>query len=130
MPDDVMGQSLGPLLNDGTLPRDNLAISELYSIGIELRSFRRNERKLVENELNDNFYLFDLRDDPGEHEAVMNIDAPLQWVRDMLADARLGRQWLSEYRNSMPEATASSDIPEDLRRQLESLGYLGGEDEE
>jgi len=51
-------------------------------------------------------------------------------VRDMLADARLGRQWLSEYRNSMPEATASSDIPEDLRRQLESLGYLGGEDEE
>ena len=51
-------------------------------------------------------------------------------VRHMLADARLGRQWLSEFRASMPEATASSDIPEDLRRQLESLGYLGGEDEE
>lgn len=130
MPADVMGQSLAPLLTGGTLPRDNLAVSELYSIGIELRSFRRNERKLMEDELNDNLYLFDLLDDPGEHQPVMNIDAPLQWVRDMLADARLGRQWLNEFRASMPEAMTSSDIPEDLRRQLESLGYLGGEDEE
>ncbi|MDY7109966.1 MAG: sulfatase [Planctomycetota bacterium] len=129
-PGDVMGQSLRPLLSGGTLPRDNLAISELYSIGIELRSFRRNERKMLEDELNDNIYLFDLVEDPGEENPLRDAGAPLQWVRDMLDDARLGRQWLREFRASMPQATATSDIPEDLRRQLESLGYLGGEDEE
>jgi arylsulfatase A-like enzyme len=129
-PDDVMGQSLVPLLTGGTLARDNLAVSELYSVGVKLRSFRRNGRKLLENELNDKVYLFDLADDPGEQRPLTDIDAPVQWVRDMLDDARLGRQWLTEFRNSMPEATATSDIPDDLRRQLESLGYLGGEDGE
>jgi len=126
----VMGQSLVPLLTGGTLSRDNLAVSELYSVGRELRSFRRNTRKMIEDELTDSVMLFDFRDDPGERRPVMNIEAPFQWVRDMIADARLGRQWLAEYRKSVPEASASSEIPEDLRRQLESLGYLGGEDEE
>jgi hypothetical protein len=28
----------------------------------------------------------------------------------------------------MPDATAGSDIPEELRRKLESLGYIGGEE--
>lgn len=126
--DDVMGQSLAPLLAGGALARDNLAISELFTVGRELRSFRRNDRKMICDEKNDNVWMFDFRDDPREQRPVMDRGAPMQWVRDLRRDEQIGRAWLREFRNLMPHATAGSEIPEELRRKLESLGYIGGEE--
>jgi len=125
-PGDVMGQSLVPVLAGGTLGPDTIAISELFTVGRELRSFRRSGGKLISDEKAGQIAMFDLRSDPGESAPFHDVSAEDEWVQALLQDKRQATKWLDGFRAAQPAATATSEIPEALRRQLQSLGYLGG----
>ncbi len=126
-PADVMGQSLAPLFVGGKLAGDTLAISELFSYGHQLRAFRRPERKLIRDEQAGRLGVVDLRADPGEHKPVGDASSPL--VRAALHDGELGTKWLDDFKRIVPRTTTAPQLSDDVRRQLESLGYLRGKDE-
>ncbi len=141
-PVDVMGQSLVPLFSGAELRRDTLAISELFcdsrrltpdgrwerkdprfSIQQRLRSYRRVDRKLI-NDLNrQRADLFDLRADPGEQKPL--VDHPATVLRD----AEQGRAWLKAFMQAWPAGDTESAIPPELLAKLKSLGYVGGDEE-
>ncbi|HNQ24061.1 MAG TPA: sulfatase [Phycisphaerae bacterium] len=126
---DVMGSSRVPLLEGTpTKPTDgsDMAVSELFSAGRELRSFRRLEGKLIRNEQNQQTIAFDLRADPAEKQAVVDTRHPL--LRQLQTDMERATEWLNGFRKRFPAAAAAPKLPDDVRRQLESLGYVGGDD--
>ncbi|MFQ5806440.1 MAG: sulfatase [Phycisphaerae bacterium] len=129
-PADVMGQSLAPLLSGGKLQHDTLAISELFTLGRTFRSFRRLDRKIIRHELSKATVIYNLRADPGEQRPLQDANNLL--VQAALRDARLGDKWLADFRSTWPVSTSSPELPEKVRRRLESFGYLEreGADEE
>jgi arylsulfatase A-like enzyme len=126
-PTDVMGQSLAPLFVGGKLAGDTLAISELFSHGQQLRTFRRPERKLIRDEQTGGLGVVELGTDPGEHKPLADTSNPL--VRAALRDGELGTKWLNDFKRIVPRTTAAPQLSDDVRRQLESLGYLRGKEE-
>jgi len=121
-PDDVMGQSLVPLLNGAPLAGDTLAVSELYSLGRAFRAFRRPDRKLIRHELSGTSIVFNLRADPGEQRPVQDPTNIL--FQAALKDARRGDGWLAEFRDRLPISPAAPLLPDRVRQRLENLGYI------
>jgi len=123
-PVDLMGQSLVPLINGGRLPQDNLAISELFSLGRSLRSFRRPDRKLIRQEPAGPEIVFNLQADPGEQTPLGDTGNVV--AKAARRDAEQGNKSLAEFLKIVPPSSDAAVLPENVRRQLESLGYLGG----
>ena len=141
-PVDVMGQSLVPLFSGAELRRDNLAISELFCdsrvllpngrwarkdprfpIQHRLRSYRRLDRKVI-NDLNRaRSQFFDLDADPGEQRQLEDPSARA------LQDVERGRAWLKAFRKALPAGGTQSAIPPEVLAKLKSLGYVGGDEE-
>ena len=124
VPDDVMGQSLVPLLSSGSLSHDPLAISELFSVGRELRAYRRPTRKLIHDLRTKQSQIFDLVADPNEKSPVANV--ALDWARELFEDMKQSQAWLDDFRNRFPAERVTPVLTDNVRRQLESLGYIGG----
>jgi arylsulfatase A-like enzyme len=124
----VMGQSLAPVFRGEELANDTLAISELFSVGRELRTFRRPSRKLLVNEKDGGTAAFNLAQDPGEHSRIAVETDPI--LRLLIKDAQNGNKWLEAFRKVWPvQAMDSTEMPDHVRKQLESLGYIGGDSE-
>ena len=127
-PTDVMGQSLAPLFTGGSLQQDTLAVSELFTLGRAYRSFRRPDRKAILHEPTGNTVIFDLQADPAEKSPLPNIQSPL--AQTMLADMRNATKWLIEQRQRHETNTTATTLPDQVRQQLESLGYIGDDNED
>ena len=128
---DAMGRSLTPLFTGGKTqqqPLDRVVVSELFSVGRELRSYRRLEGKLIHNQQTDSTQIFDLRTDPGEQSALRDVTGPL--ARRLQDDQQQALKWLTEFRTAFPAAIVPPQLPDHVRQQLETLGYLGGEADE
>jgi arylsulfatase A-like enzyme len=123
-PTDVMGHSLAGVLRDptadGGADPNILAVSELFSAGRELRSYRHLDRKLIRDEQHKIAQMFDLQADAGEHTPLSG--GPLLSL--LTADEQRGLAWLGEFRKLFPGGAAGTKLPDDVRKQLESLGYL------
>ena len=125
----IMGQSLVPLFEGEKLPDDTLAVSELYSVGRKLRSFRRNEYKLIFDEQRQRGLVFDMLADPGEKTVLDDPDNAK--VRLALGDVRQGLKWLGDFVKIVGAADGTSpELPDSLRQHLKTLGYIGGSDED
>jgi arylsulfatase A-like enzyme len=130
-PRDVMGQSVVPLVEGRPLAEDNLAISELLTMKFDAQSFRRRDGKLIANLQGDMLLFFDLRDDRTERRATLNPKSDLPWIAALRSDRDAGRKALAKFRDMLPPATATPQLPESVLRQLRSAGYVGsGDDEE
>ena len=127
-PTDVMGQSLTPLFTGGTLPQDTLAVSELFTLGRAYRSFRRPDRKAILHEPTGGTVIFNLQADPAEKNPLPNTQSPL--AQAMLADMRNAIKWLIEQRQRHETNTTATTLPDQVRQQLESLGYIGDNNED
>ena len=121
---DVMGQSLVPLFSNRSLARDNLAVSELDSLGRKMRSFRRRGCKLIRDEVTGRLWVYNLLEDPDELHPLKSLDTPL--AQGIVRDARLAERRLNAYRNALSSETSGSSIPPQVLEKLESLGYVGG----
>ena len=131
-PTDVMGRSLAALLlgrGSGTQDDESaLAVSELFSADRALRSYRRLDRKLIRDERSKGAQLYDLSADPAERSPVMSNDSPV--ARLLAADEQRGLAWLAEFGKAFSRAAAAPMLPENVRKQLESLGYLQSQPKE
>ena len=124
-PTDVMGRSVAPLLFGDELDDKVLAISELYTLGRGLSSYRRLDRKLIRQEATDSWVVFNFRSDPGEQRPLQKMDNPL--VSVMVREANEGRAWLAEFRRKLGVGVSVPTLPAKVRSRLESLGYISGE---
>jgi hypothetical protein len=125
-----MGQSLLPLLNENAPTRDNSAISELFSNGRRMRSYRRPGRKLIKDFTTGCTWIYDLESDPREARPLHLQTSTI--VAEAQRDAQLGEAWLAALRRSGPGPRVvrrptgqKSGIPSEVLQQLESLGYIG-----
>jgi len=121
-PSNVMGQSLVPLVEGGRLEQDNLALSRLNSVGRRLTSFRRPERKTIHEKLRDGYLIYDLTSDPDEKHPLRDANDPV--IAAAREDVRAGRAWRDAYLKCWPPPKTTSALTPELRRKLESLGYL------
>ena len=124
VPTDVMGRSLVPVF-DGREPAEpRFSVSELITLGMNTRSVRHPDRKIITS-ADGTVERFDLTADPTEqsplaesHELAAQLDE----------DRAVAEAWLAEHIDLAPDQADAPEIPEAVRRQLTSLGYIG-EDE-
>ena len=120
-----MGRSLAGLARGGAAAEDAPpAISELISVGQNLRAVRTAQDKIVHDATSQIFRLFDLVGDPRE-------DAP-----ERLGDDERSRALLSLYGDVQAELRAGvearpgqverPEIPAAVQRSLQANGYVGG----
>jgi arylsulfatase A-like enzyme len=124
---DIMGRSLVPLLRpDGAAPR-GIALSELVrpNANRTLTSIRSSAWKFVSRRKGqESIGLWDLRRDPSEERNLYGVDAALTAeARRTLNDTLEQLDRLRE-RHRLETPPGPREIPEDLERQLEALGYL------
>jgi len=120
-----MGHSLAPLFAGGDLPRDDPAISELFSMGFQQRSFRRAKHKTIWHVALDKGVVYDLRADPGELAPLRDPDSPT--VTAAKRDVRWSRGFLDLFRQRYPRSPRISDLPLPVLQKLRSLGYAADE---
>ena len=120
-----MGHSLVSLARGKMLEFNNLALCELFSDGRRVRAIRTLDWELIDDLGNDRRDYFNLRTDPAERR-------PLQTWTDPLGQSLLAayRATLDDLATAISNRQSSPDapsIPTDVLKQLQSLGYVGGE---
>jgi arylsulfatase A-like enzyme len=123
----AMGSSLVSLMGGERFEFGNLAISELFSVGRDMRTMRSLEWKFTDDRAQRVRYLIDLVEDPAEKRPLFDLSrSPGPEVLAQY-DETLGA--LDTWRRSIAAGGAASEIPEDVMMQLRSLGYVGGTEE-
>ncbi|MEP0846719.1 MAG: sulfatase-like hydrolase/transferase [Phycisphaerae bacterium] len=118
-----VGRSLVPIIEGTEGEPGRVAVSELFSVGRRLRALRTADWKWLLNLNRNRVRYFDLRVDPGELNPLSGDRTPLGQTVASIVPAVLKEL---EATRARFEATAvDSEIPADVRRQLESLGYVG-----
>jgi len=126
VPPELMGQTLVPLLEGRELAQENLAVSELFTMGRALRAFRRPDRKLIRQEQTGEAVAFHLATDPAERNRL--TDPSHIVVQAALRDAEKAGKWLTQFRQLWPVPAVVPHLPEKVRERLQSLGYIGEEE--
>lgn len=126
----TMGDTLAPLLRGAVATRPSSpAISELYDVGRELRSLRTDSAKLIHNsgETEEKVW-YDLTTDPGETKPrnLRTIDRS----RDLDKQYVEAQTWIRGGLQRRPAGPSSADVPSEINRSLESMGYTGGEEDQ
>jgi len=118
----IMGSSLvSGVLKRPSLP-GTIAVSELFSVGHRIRALRTLEWKFTDHMSLKLHYYVNLEEDPGETHLHMDLTkAP---GRQFLDRYRLTSRNLATWRARMAAHTDRSTIPDDVLKQLESLGYI------
>ena len=125
----TMGETLGPFLRgEQSTGLGRPAVSELMSVGRNLRSLRTAEGKFVVNHDNGGSAWFDLSTDPGELQPLMVSDeagvgggAGLKRLYDEAAEEIISGL------ERAPAGAAAADIPASIQRSLAANGYAGGD---
>jgi hypothetical protein len=107
---------------------DNIAVSELYSVGNRLRSVRDGKTKILldENQPEAPLRWYDLSFDPSEQRARRDFDAGAGQAAHqafLKAQAQLMEAVLAR-----PGAPASASLPPSVLEALRANGYLGSGD--
>lgn len=127
-PSDSSASSLLDLARGGALEFDNLAVSELYSVGNRLRSVRDGKTKVLldENQPDAPLRWYDLSFDPSEQRARRDFD---EGVGQMAHQNFLKAQaQLLEAVAARPGAPTSASLPPSVLEALRANGYLGSGD--
>jgi arylsulfatase A-like enzyme len=121
-PCEVMGRSLLPLARGEAAPHDTVAVSELFSIGREIRSIRTLNWKFHDAKTRNLRFFFDLTRDPKEQRPLQDFAADPG--RRILARYEQTTAALDIWRERVASSPTTPTLPEEVRRQLESLGYI------
>ncbi len=119
-PDDVHGHSLVKLVWRNQLDFDNQAVSELFSVGQRVRTLRTPQWKFYDV-MNRELRLWtDLVADPGERAL-----RPVAFGQGKALEARYNQAVAALVPVEVTTGAVADPLPEAVRRQLESLGYVG-----
>jgi arylsulfatase A-like enzyme len=122
------GYSLLNLARGGALGFDNLAVSELYSVGNRMRSVRDGKTKILldENQPEAPLRWYDLSFDPSEQRARVDFETGAGQTAH-LNFLKVQAQ-LMEAVSARPGAPTSASLPPSVLEALRANGYLGSED--
>jgi arylsulfatase A-like enzyme len=136
-PKDVFGTSLVPLVSGsagGRPPRVGRVVSELASVGHNLRAVRTLKWKLIDNIGTPEHWYFDLQKDPGEKFPLTDFDSELGQKAssgyEAEVDAINAFSERAQYERRMVPAARgalSTGLPAEVRKQISDLGYGGPE---
>ncbi|MBK7643256.1 MAG: sulfatase [Planctomycetes bacterium] len=124
-PTDVLGTSLAPFAHDPAAAHPRRAVSELASVGRNMRTVRSLEYKLYDDVARDAHYYFDLAQDPLEKSGLTDFETELG--QRAVAGYTTEVQRMEAFLNAHPPQAQESVIPEGVRGQLEHFGYTEGE---
>ncbi len=118
----VMGHSLVSLMTKQGRFIETPAISELFSMGRDMRSLRTRRWKYIDDRRDNLKYFFDLTNDPREQHRLQT------W------NTKSGRKTRTSYDQAFamikahaanpPTTDASRSLPDDVVEQLKTLGYV------
>ncbi|MEM1448656.1 MAG: sulfatase [Planctomycetota bacterium] len=122
----TMGESLAPLLRgEVDSLEDRPAVSELMSVGRNLRSLRMPTGKLVTEHEQGQRAWFDLANDPRETTArELDGSAAATGLQRLYDEAAVE---IIDGLSSSPAAAAATSVPEAIQRSLAANGYTGGD---
>ena len=126
-PDRVMGRSLAGVIAGKPLEKA-VALSELDTYGHNLSSYRQLDRKLIRHETSKSWIAFNLRSDPAELRPLQDAKNPL--VSVCLRELEQTQAWLRENVARYAVPVATPELPEAVRQRLQSLGYIGSQEDE
>lgn len=119
---EIMGHSLVPAARKKTVDFDNLGVSELFSVGRRMRSIRTLEWKLTDDMAQNERYYIDLITDPDEQYPRQALTT--EYGRELLDRYKTVNNALDGWRSRVSSDPDRSDVPEEVLKQLESLGYI------
>jgi len=127
-PQDVFGTSLIPLVEHPGTGRVGRAISELASVGHNLRCVRTLKWKLLDEIGKPEHWYFDLEHDPGEQIPMANFDTELGKKAATGYEAEIDVINAFSDRHDVPakHGPHPSNVSPEVLRQLRALGYAGG----
>jgi arylsulfatase A-like enzyme len=119
-PGDVHGHSLLPLVWDDPLDRYSEAVSELFSVGQRVRTLRTSRWKFYDVMNSDLRLWTDLVADPGERAL-----RPATVGQGTALESRYDQAVAGLVPVEVMAGAVADPLPEAVRRQLKSLGYVG-----
>jgi len=124
----TMGESLAPYLRGDLSGGPDLpAVSELMSVGRNLRSLRTTGGKFVVNHDNGGSAWFDLSRDPGELQPLaLSAEGAAVGLKRLYDEA--AAEIISGIERA-PAGAAAADVPASIQRSLAANGYAGGGDD-
>lgn len=130
-PTDMMGESLRDYVEKKPDVRHRRAVSELQSVGRNMRAVRTLPWKFIDDIGRDTFYYYDLKTDAGEqkrlHEPESEQCKKLQ--NGYLEEAKAMEDFIAHHADTCIGESSASSPPADVMRQLRQNGYVGaGED--
>jgi arylsulfatase A-like enzyme len=128
-PTNVMGESLLPLLDKTPPPRHRRAVSELMSVGRNMRSLRTLQWKFIDDMGRDTFYYYDLKNDPREQKRLTDgeSDACKKLQGMYLEETHNVETFVAQHKDVCVGTSEPSQPPKDVTEQLRGLGYVGSE---
>jgi arylsulfatase A-like enzyme len=125
---DLMGRSLAPLFVGETIDvrGKETAVSELALPGQTLAAYRQPDRKTIFNVEINRGAVYDLAADPGELAALTDPESPT--FRAARADTYWSRNvFAREFEDRYREPPGLAELPEQVLKRLDALGYVNGE---
>jgi len=121
---DVLGTSLVHFARDPASAHPRRAVSELTSVGRNMRAVRSLDYKLIDDVARDAHYFFDLQQDPAEKSGSSDFESELG--KRAVAGYTTEVQRMEAFLNSHPPLVENSVVPEKIKGALEHLGYTEG----
>ena len=127
-PNDVYGRSLVPLAETPGAPGVGRAVSELASVGVNLRAVRTPDWKLFDWIGTPEHVYFDLARDPGELVPRLDFESELGGRAVAGYEAEIEGLNAFAARHRVPAASGApfSDPPPEVLDRLRQQGYVGG----
>ena len=120
---DVFGTSLVHFARDPKSLHPRRAVSELASVGRNMRSVRTLDSKMVDDVARSLGYFFDLAQDPRELAPRTDLESDLG--KRAVAGYKAEVSRMEAYLNAHPPAEAQASTPnEAVRKKLGELGYV------
>ena len=120
---DVLGTSLVHFARDPASAHPRRAVSELATVGRNLRTVRTLETKLFDDAARNLGYWFDLAKDPLEKQPLTEFESELG--KRAFGGYQAEVQRLEAFLNTHPPIEEHSSAPKDVERSLRELGYTG-----
>ena len=129
LPNDVIGQTLVPSIENPGSPNVGRAVSELFSVGINARTVRTLKWKLVDQVGREDHWYYDLQKDPIEQYPLVDFEAELGKKATLGYEAEIEGMNAFAARHEVPAATGVpvSNPPAEVQSRLKELGYTGDE---
>lgn len=128
-PNDVLGRSLVALAEFPDAPPVGRAVSELFSVGNNLRSVRTRRWKHLDWIGTPNHAYFDLEQDPGELQLRLDFESELgkKAVEGYEAEIEGMNAFMARHPVPVTSGAKSSNPPAEVIDRLRTQGYVGGE---